>query len=176
MGNISTNWGIIKDIGRILQGIALLVYVIISGIILHMFVKRIRKLNLQNEYIKAQQISLEKVVTRYTLVGIIQYVSSLFIMLLVIIDVILPTQPEWLRIVYNIIWNAGIYVDIILNIICLYFQYNVGENDYYKWCKYCDYKCFRSNSDTFKGNESNDLPTLSPTASKVSQSPAVSPT
>ena len=151
--------------------VALLVYIISSGIILYMFVKRINKLNSHNKNTKTQQISLQKVVTRYTLVGIMQYISSLFIIVLVIIDAILPSEPEWLGIVYNIIWNASLYADMILNTICLYFQYNVGENDYYKCCKYCDHKCFPSNLDESKVNE---LPTLSPVQSQVSQSPVAS--
>ena len=134
-----------------------------------MFIKRIKQLHSQNSKTQHNQRLLETVVVKYSVVGITQYVSTLMVLLLNIISLLLPVGLNIPRFIFEISWNICFYTDIIINITCLYFQYNIGKKDYYRCCGYCDNTCFKRNFHTTK---LNNTPSMSKTVTKRNRSPS----
>mmetsp|Transcript_24743 Transcript_24743/g.30162 ORF Transcript_24743/g.30162 Transcript_24743/m.30162 type:complete len:309 (-) Transcript_24743:115-1041(-) len=139
---------ILAFVGLVATPLAMLMYVIISAILLYMFVNRMRKLTNDSERIACNsnsnvaqlknRLNLLSMVVRYNVLSTIKYLSTLLFLIIFVVSVLYSHI-----ILINMLWDIIFYFDTILNIICLYLQYNIGTQHYNKFCFLCD-KCCKS--------------------------------
>ena len=129
-----------------------------------MFVKRLKLLHAQNGQRLKDKRMLEKIVVKYTVVCVAQYTTTLMVILLNVVALFIPVGSNIPRFIFEITWNICLYLDIITNIMCMYFQYFIGETDYYRCCMYCDNKCLEKSFQ--RSAELQNVPSISTTPRK----------
>ena len=126
-------WAFDRDTGLLFIGVSLLVYLIVSGSILYKFVAKLKKLNQETIDLKGNKDNLNKLTLKYTILGFIQYTSTLiWLVTLILLTIFIEEEWSW------IIYIASHNIDSIINMLCLYLQYDIGKNDYNTLCFYCD--------------------------------------
>jgi len=108
-------------------------YVIISGILVRLFIKKLKILNANTtETTKSDNDGLKKIALKLTILSSFQYIVTIGALVAFGFDIVLAI-PE----VTPKIWNTFYYGDIIVTMTCLYLHYNIGNNDYQRYCKCC---------------------------------------
>ena len=105
----------------------------LSTTLVIIFVKKFKKLykNTDNNQENCDPI-ITQLTIKFTLLATIQYtVTTITIFVYALTIVVLRAAHG------NIFWITMYYTDVIVNMICLYLQYEIGNNDYNKYCKYC---------------------------------------
>jgi len=119
-------------------------YVVISGTLVRIFIKKLKILNTNTtESTESDNDGLKKITLKLTILSIVQYIVTIGAILAFGVHMVFPVHG-----VTSKIWNTFYYGDIIVTMTCLYLHYNIGNNDYQRYCKYCIRFMGKPNNDT----------------------------
>ena len=108
-------------------------YFALSTILVVMFVRKLKELyvNTDNNIQNCNPV-ITQLTIKFTILAVVQYSVTVLTMFVYVLTV------HIFGAVYdNIYWITMYYMDVFVNMICLYLQYKMGNNDYNKYCKYC---------------------------------------
>eukprot|EP01083_Nonionella_stella_P013200 37219_1 len=130
-------------LGAALQIMAGLIYLISSGILVIIFVKKLNALILitntddvaksQEGRLNQRQLDLINSASRYLLLSFVGLISTFFCIVFTVI-----AQLNWSCYLHRIIFVWMVKVDMIINLTCFYFQFGFSKEDYKRCCVHLD--------------------------------------